>query len=87
MIDIIAEHVMTGDCDWCGNRADLHMVVLEYCTQNRGLCAECSLTNYGRDCRNESFYPDRGARRLMCIHCIDRMRREIAQGLEGGHPV
>ena len=23
-----------------------------YCTQNNGVCASCSLVNYGRDCRN-----------------------------------
>ena len=24
----------------------------EYCTQNNGDCATCSLVNYGRDCQN-----------------------------------
>jgi hypothetical protein len=76
MIDIIAEHVMTGDCDLCGHRADLHMIVLDYCTQNRGLCSECSLSSYGKDCRNQPL-TDRGARRLVCIHCVDRLREAV----------
>ena len=25
----------------------------DYCTQNHGDCATCSLKNYGRDCRNQ----------------------------------
>lgn len=30
----------------------------DYCTQNNGECATCSLSNYGRDCRNNKFSPD-----------------------------
>ena len=26
--------------------------IKEYCTQNDGDCTTCSLTNYGRDCKN-----------------------------------
>lgn len=73
MIDIIAEHVMSGTCDRCGAKADLHMIVMEYCTQNRGLCENCSLVNYRRDCRNQPV-PEHGARQLVCIHCIDKAR-------------
>ena len=75
MIDIIAEHVMTGDCDRCNRRTDLHMIVLDYCTQNRGLCDNCSLVNYGKDCRNKPFQKERGARALVCIHCVDELRQ------------
>lgn len=25
-----------------------------YCTQNNGICSGCSLTSYGRDCRNNA---------------------------------
>lgn len=25
----------------------------DYCTQNNGDCASCSLSNYGKDCRNK----------------------------------
>ena len=32
--------------------------VPEYCTQNNGDCATCSLTNYGRDCRNNPIQDD-----------------------------
>ena len=27
----------------------------QYCTQNNGDCATCSLVSYGRDCHNESI--------------------------------
>ena len=30
----------------------------EYCTQNAGNCATCSLLNYGRDCQNNSYCPN-----------------------------
>ena len=26
-----------------------------YCTQNNGLCGECSLSSYGRDCQNNEI--------------------------------
>lgn len=27
-----------------------------YCTQNNGACDTCSLSNYGRDCKNEKIF-------------------------------
>ena len=33
----------------------------EYCTQNNGDCQTCSLTNYGRDCRNNPICSTLGA--------------------------
>jgi hypothetical protein len=30
----------------------------DYCTQNEGDCATCSLLNYGRDCRNNPVQED-----------------------------
>lgn len=30
-------------------------VMRTYCTQNNGLCGECSLSNYGRDCQNNEI--------------------------------
>lgn len=36
-----------------------------YCTQNNGDCSTCSLTNYNRDCQNNSIHggPREGAGR------------------------
>jgi hypothetical protein len=31
------------------------MTIPEYCTQNGGDCATCSLVNYGRDCQNNTI--------------------------------
>lgn len=33
----------------------------EYCVQNDGDCATCSLVNYGRDCMNRPIEADSGA--------------------------
>ena len=68
MSEIIARHVMSGSCNQCGTKADLHMVIMGYCTQNNGDCKTCSLVNYGKDCRNEPV-PEHGARQLLCKHC------------------
>ena len=29
----------------------------KYCTQNQGECESCSLSSYGRDCRNNPIHP------------------------------
>jgi hypothetical protein len=29
----------------------------KYCTQNNGECESCSLSNYGKDCRNNPIQP------------------------------
>ena len=31
------------------------MAAPSYCTQNKGDCRTCSLSNYGRDCQNRSI--------------------------------
>ncbi len=31
----------------------------DYCTQNNGDCATCSLSNYGRDCMNQPIAEER----------------------------
>jgi len=31
-------------------------MVKDYCTQNEGDCATCSLVNYGRDCQSNSLH-------------------------------
>jgi hypothetical protein len=69
MTEVIAKHVMSGNCERCGIKADLSLVVMDYCTQNSGNCGTCSLVNYGKDCRNVPL-SEHGARQLVCKHCM-----------------
>jgi len=67
--EVIAKKVMTGSCERCGINAVLSLVVMDYCSQNRGNCITCSLVNYKKDCRNVPL-TEHGACQLVCKHCI-----------------
>lgn len=61
---------MKGNVEWeefckilenfCESWDDMAKTLKEYCTQNNGECVNCSLSSYGKDCKNN---PVRGGLR------------------------
>ena len=57
----------------------------EYCTQNDGNCPNCSLVNYGLDCKNIPLtgkYPDMNAQEI-----LDAIREAITDSLRQINPI
>jgi hypothetical protein len=60
-----------------------------YCTQNNGDCMTCSLTNYGRDCRNVLLGERFGTAQehalwMQAADSDDVMRKQRGQGYRDG---